>query len=133
MQIVPTLDVSGVNVSGTGRRIVEPHGQSTIQQTAAGFPYSSGSNLVDSPEDLLTDQQLGDDLSDYPIPKYILQVPFEFESTLSASLRVKGSLTFNSGTTSVRRVLFCLLYETVTRSLSSIILRGFFSGIIGLH
>lgn len=87
MHTVPTSDVSGVNVLGTRRRILEPHGRSTSQQTAAA-------SLIRAMPTLLIDQQLSDDLSDYPIPKDILQVPFEFESSLSDSLRVKGNLKY---------------------------------------
>ena len=91
--------------------------------------------LVDSPEDALTGQQLSDDLSDYPIPKDIFQVPFEFEPTLSASLRVKGSLRNNiqfwhhigapSPILSIIRDGYKIPFEHYPPRI--------FSGIIGLH
>ena len=101
-------------ISDIGRRIVEPHGQSTSRQTAPASLIRAELTLVHSPEDLLIDQQLSDDLSDCPIPKDILQVPFETfesESSLSASLRGEGSLknNINFGTTPAPRVPFCLL------------------------
>ena len=63
VQAVPTSLFLGVNVLGTRRRIVEPHGQSTSQQTAPASLIRAVPTLVDSPEDLQIDQTLSDDLS----------------------------------------------------------------------
>ena len=96
MQVVPALNVSGATASVIGRKLAEPHGRFTSSQTAAASLIQAVPTLVASQEVLLTDQQLSDDFNDCPIAGYIVEVSsYEFVSSLSVSIQVKGRLRNN--------------------------------------
>ena len=95
VQAVPSPGVSGVTVSGTGRKIAESHYKFTSPQTAAASLIRAVPTLVDSQEESLIDQQLRDDFCHCPITGNILEVPYEFDSDLSGTILVKGRLRNN--------------------------------------
>ena len=54
--------VSGINISGSGRKIVKPHGHKPQR-----LPLFERANVNVSQEESLIDQQLSDDFNDCPV------------------------------------------------------------------